>query len=547
MPSLEQGGPRNVQAAIIGIWRPNAAMVIQYTDVFRLLAGVFISWLVYQTFIYPRFLSPLRHLPGPKNDQPLFGQLLSQYRAPSPTQKYLEWSARWSNAPLIHYRGFFNMEHLLINNVEAHKQVLQTNCYSFTKPSLFARLVKDISGKGLLFSEGFEHKHQRKLIANAFSTPNLWKLFPVFLAKAEDLALHIDAKVQEDGGHDEIEVLSTFSKATIDVIGVSTLGIELRNLKSSKLDMDFLQCYERMFNQSPLSAFISFIDAHIPVRWCLPLEASRGFLQASQEVKRMLIGCIHTRNLELAARKEYAAQEFVSRDLLTYMLEERLDKKLELSDEDILGHLLNFLSAGMVGHETTSVSLTWASYILAARPDIQERLRAEIQAFRYSNIALNYGSVDRLPYLNNFVRELLRVFSPAVVLYREAAEDVTICGIAIPKGTVLALPPCATNLSKVIWGEDSLEFGPDRWDQVTGDSAGPYGIESFLNGPRTCLGKQYALIEIKVMLVELLSQFNFSKGRTLLDLGDEPVPLCNPAVSLRPRGGLKVKIQRLST
>ncbi|KAM0818364.1 putative Cytochrome P450 3A5 [Seiridium cardinale] len=505
MPSLEQGGPCNVQAATVGVWRPNAAMVIQYTDVFRLLAGIFILWLVYQVLIYPRFLSSLRHLPGPKNDQPLFGQLLSQYRAPSPTQKYLE---------------------------------------CFKKPSLFARLVKDISGKGLLFSEGFEHKHQRKLIANAFSIPNLWKLFPVFLAKAEDLALHIDAKVQEDGGHGEIEVLSTFSKATIDVIGVSTLGIELRNLKSSKLDMDFLQCYERMFNQSPLSAFISFIDAHIPVRWCLPLEASRGFLQASQEVKRMLIGCVHTRNLELATRKKDAAQEFVSRDLLTYMLEERLDRKLELSDEDILGHLLNFLSAG---HETTPVSLTWASYILAARPEIQERLRAEIQAFRYSNIALNYGGVDRLRYLNNFVRELLRVFSPAVVLYREAAEDVTICGIAIPKGTVLTVPPCATNLSKVIWGEDSLEFDPDRWDQVTGDAAGPYGIESFLNGPRTCLGKQYALIEIKVMLVELLSRFNFSKGKALLDLGDEPVPLCNPAVSLRPQGGLKVKIQRLST
>ncbi|KAK9783654.1 putative Cytochrome P450 3A5 [Seiridium cardinale] len=534
MPSLEQGGPCNVQAATVGVWRPNAAMVIQYTDVFRLLAGIFILWLVYQVLIYPRFLSSLRHLPGPKNDQPLFGQLVSQYRAPSPTQKYLEWSAQWPHAPLIRYRGFFNMEHLLINNVEAHKQVLQTNCYSFKKPSLFARLVKDISGKGLLFSEGFEHKHQRKLIA-------------IFLAKAEDLALHVDAKVQEDGEHGEIEVLSTFSKATIDVIGVSTLGIELRNLKSSKLDMDFLQCYERMFNQSPLSAFISFIDAHIPVRWCLPLEASRGFLQASQEVKRMLIGCIHTRNLELAARKKDAAQEFVSRDLLTYMLEERLDRKLELSDEDILGHLLNFLSAEMTGHETTSVSLTWASYILAARPEIQERLRAEIQAFRYSNIALNYGGVDRLRYLNNFVRELLRVFSPAVVLYREAAEDVTICGIAIPKGTVLTIPPCATNLSKVIWGEDSLEFDPDRWDQVTGDAAGPYGIESFLNGPRTCLGKQYALIEIKVMLVELLSRFNFSKGKALLDLGDEPVPLCNPAVSLRPQGGLKVKIQRLST
>lgn len=103
---------------------------------------------------------------GFKNDHFLLGQLINQYRAESPTDLFRSWSAQWSNAPLIRYKGLLNMEHVLLNTVEAHKQVLQTHCYSFKKPGIFARLVKDISGKGLLFTEGHEHKRQRKLITS---------------------------------------------------------------------------------------------------------------------------------------------------------------------------------------------------------------------------------------------------------------------------------------------------------------------------------------------------------------------------------------------
>ncbi|KAH6658720.1 cytochrome P450 3A5 [Truncatella angustata] len=507
-----------------------------------LFLAMFVVVVTYRLAIYPRFLSSFRQLPGPKNDTFLLGQLVNQYRASEPTEMYQNWASQWPDAPFIRYKGLLGMEQLLINGVEAHKQVLQTYCYYFKKPGLFARLVEDISGRGLLFAEGHEHKRQRKLIAHAFSASNLRKLFPVFVAKAQDLTICLEEVLRMEGEQNEVEVLSIFSKATMDVIGASTLGVELKNLRSAELEMDFLQCYDRMFNQPSLSALISFVDAHVPIRRWLPLEASRGYLEASKEVKRMLAHCIRVRSQEIETEKGARDKGLMSRDLLTYMIEERVESGLDLSDDDILGHLLNFISAG---HETTSGLLTWAAYVLATEPEIQKKIRGETISLRQDHMFLEYASVDSLPYLDNFVRELLRVYSPAVAVYREAIEDVTICGIDIPKGTVLTLSPCATNLSTKIWGENALKFDPDRWETLSGAAASAYGTQTFANGPRICLGKQYSIMEVKVMLIELLSNYRLSRGKTLVELGDRPVPTCSPSVTLRPQGGLKIKLQRL--
>ncbi|KAI1856659.1 uncharacterized protein JN550_013723 [Neoarthrinium moseri] len=115
-------------------------------------------------------------------------------------------------------------------------------------------------------------------------------------------------------------------------------------------------------------------------------------------------------------------------------------------------------------------------------------------------------------------------FWPAVFTNREATRNVIICGFHIPKGTKLVLSPYVTNLSPRVWGPDSHEFHPKRWDNLSGEAAGPYGIETFSNGPRICIGKQYAIMEIKTLLVELVSHFVVTKGKALASLENEAVP-----------------------
>lgn len=156
----------------------NAAQVL-----LTLILGLSIANTVYRLFIYPHYVSPLCHLPGPKvsiyHPRPsttqyltsnpkdrhfLIGHFLHQYRAGSPNEPYVSWAKKWPDAPFIRYLSIGNVEALLVNSVAAYRDVTRTKCYLFVKPPFFVRLVKDLIGAGLVFAEGEEHKAQKKVL-----------------------------------------------------------------------------------------------------------------------------------------------------------------------------------------------------------------------------------------------------------------------------------------------------------------------------------------------------------------------------------------------
>jgi cytochrome P450 len=66
-----------------------------------------------------------------------------------------------------------------------------------------------------------------------------------------------------------------------------------------------------------------------------------------------------------------------------------------------------------------------------------------------------------------------------------------------------------TMLNPLIWGEDADDVDPTRWDHLSGDSLNPYAFNAFSNGPRICIGRAFAFIEIKLILVEMIRNFRF--------------------------------------
>jgi len=248
------------------------------------------------------------------------------------------------------------------------------------------------------------------------------------------------------------------------------------------------------------------------------LKANRDFIAANQEIRRLLRNLIKQRRNEIDSGRYNGS----GRDLLTFMLEERLpngDKNL-WSDEDILNHLLNFVAAG---HETTATALTWAVYVLATHEGEQERLYAEIQTASEGHQPgwiPTYEEIEGLKYLNNFTREVLRRYSPAIIAAREAAVDMVIEGVHIPKGTSVVISIHAANLHPVIWGADAMEFRPQRWEELVpgrDPGADPYGVETFIHGPRVCIGKNFSLLEFKV----IVSGYSISFQITVAETRDE--------------------------
>jgi hypothetical protein len=128
---------------------------------------------LYYILIFPFYVSSLRFMPGPENHHFFIGHTLNQFRANGPYELYLSWSRQWPTAPFIRYISFGNTETLLVNSLRAHQEVLSTKCYSFVKPPFFARIVGEVTGMGLVFAEGEEHKTQRKML-NGKLPESLW-------------------------------------------------------------------------------------------------------------------------------------------------------------------------------------------------------------------------------------------------------------------------------------------------------------------------------------------------------------------------------------
>jgi cytochrome P450 len=221
------------------------------------------------------------------------------------------------------------------------------------------------------------------------------------------------------------------------------------------------------------------------------------------------------------------------------------DAELHLSKEEVVAQMKVLLLAG---YETTSISLTWTLMELSQHPDVQTRLREELLAFgsdpTYDQFKAN------LPYLDAVVHEILRLHPPLGESTRIAAADDVIPlsepvhtdsgemtdSISIAKGTLITISGASINRSLAIWGPDAKEFKPDRWlskDGISGKAKEVQGhrhLLTFVDGPRTCLGKEFALTEIKAVLSVLVKNFVFE----MRDGPDTPVEVVR-GILPRPR------------
>jgi cytochrome P450 len=146
---------------------------------------------------------------------------------------------------------------------------------------------------------------------------------------------------------------------------------------------------------------------------------------------------------------------------------------------------------------------------MTEHPDEAKRLRAEVDELLRREPVPEQRSIENLPYLHNFTREVLRLQAPGVNIAREAVEDVVVQGVVIPKGTTVLIQPAVVQHNPTIWGPDCDEFRPDRWDRLKGEAADPWAFATFSLGPRVCIGKAMTMLEFKIILVELVCRFDF--------------------------------------
>jgi len=219
-------------------------------------------------------------------------------------------------------------------------------------------------------------------------------------------------------------------------------------------------------------------------------------------------------------------------DLLGMMLEMRDEETGEgMTDGQARDEVVTIFFAG---HETTAASMTWAFYLLSQHPDIEKRLRAEVKSVLNGRVP-TFADLPKLTYMGEVINEVLRLYPAAYLFAREAIEDDVIDGYTIPAKTLIFITPFITHRDPKYWN-DPEKFDPERFTPENVASRPKHVYYPFGEGPHVCIGNNFALMEMQLILAASLQRFK-------LTLDPAQKIAFKPEATLRPKYGMKFKVE----
>lgn len=201
----------------------------------------------------------------------------------------------------------------------------------------------------------------------------------------------------------------------------------------------------------------------------------------------------------------------------------------DMSDDLIRDQMFTMLIAG---HDTSTVLLAWALYLLGHHPDVMARAQVEVDQ-ALDGEPPTFEKLTALKYLSQVIDETLRLYPPLHLGLRIAATDLEFQGYRLPQGSRVMYSPYLTHRHPAYW-QAPERFIPDRF--ATQSALPPYTFVPFGGGPRICLGAAFAQVEAKVVLARLLQRFSF----TLI----EPNVHMHMGVTIEPRPGVMMQVTR---
>nr|XP_043618477.1 alkane hydroxylase MAH1-like [Erigeron canadensis] len=218
------------------------------------------------------------------------------------------------------------------------------------------------------------------------------------------------------------------------------------------------------------------------------------------------------------------------------------DGKQQVNNKFLRDTILNLMIAG---RDTTSSSLTWFLWLVMTNPHVEKRIRDEInELIPESEVGkwriFQAEETNKLVYLHAVFCEALRLYPPVPFQHKAPVKsDVLPSGHRVDSKMKILFSLYAMGRMESIWGEDCMEFKPERWltDKLTIRHEPSYKFLSFNAGPRTCIGKQVAFTQIKAIGATLFHNYSFEMAK-----GHIVAP--NVSIILYMKHGLKVRVAR---
>ncbi|KAI0628761.1 cytochrome P450 [Trametes polyzona] len=413
-------------------------------------------------------------------------------------------------------------------------------------------------GPGLFSSIGHQHQRQRKLLNPLFSAKHLRDMTPIFNAIIGRLEEAVSSRVKS--GAQEIDILGWMGRAALELIGQGGLGYSFDPLTKDAADE---------FGEALISYFpaISPTDTFRPL---FPLMSRIGTPSFRRRVAEMIPYAPIRRMIEVtdtmhesstkiynekkalleAGNQEMKHQVGEGKDIIGVLMRANMEAAEEdrLPAEEVVAQISTMVLAAM---DTTSNALSRTLELLAEHTDVQQTLREEILRARDDGTGklkdLDYDEVMGLPYLDAVCRESLRLSPPVPITLRQVIKDgvlplsapirgldgTLIESLPVKKGMWVVADLKMSNCNKELWGEDADEWKPERWLKPLPTALedaripGVYShLMTFLGGGRGCIGFKFSQLEMKVVLVTLLSTMKFEPS--------EKTVIWNPALVSYP-------------
>ena len=396
----------------------------------------------------------------------------------------------------------------MVMDPEALRQILRDRVEDYPKSDITKLILSPAIGLSMFVAEGKEWHWQRRTAAPVFSHRKVAALAPVMTAAAERASARI-----EKGLGRAVDTFDEMVTATFEVISDVTFS------GGEGFDRDAIhRAIEVYIGQT---AKVSLFDILGFPAW-VPRPARLVGARQMAEIKSVA-------DRTIAARR---ASPVVGVPDLLDLLVAGSDPVTgrRMTDAELRDNLLTFIVAG---HETTALTLAWALYLMAHAPAWQDKARAEAQTVLRDRAA-GAEDVARLPLIRRIVEESLRLYPPAAYLARTAQARDTLLGREVLPGDNVILPIYALHRHHNLW-EDPDRFNPDRFLEPKRHDR--FAWLPFGDGPRICIGANFALQEAVIILSTLLARFRFS-----LVPGRLPKPVM--ILTLRPQGGVWLKVDR---
>lgn len=369
------------------------------------------------------------------------------------------------------------VEAFLTHSPEAAELLLSAKSYTnFPKENRVYRQIRLIIGDGLLTSWGEDWRRQKALIQPIFTRARVDGYVAPILTELDDLKRHL----RTDGP--AVDLGAVMMRYTLKVVCRVLFGADLTADQEDRVMLRFAELNGAVIQR-----------ANFPMPFGLPLPMGSGVRTSRAELFALCDDVIAQRR----------ASEGTGDDLASLLVAAR-DGDDQLSDDEVREQILIFLLAG---HETTSMSLTFAFHLLGRHPDIQQKVRDEVKDVLGDNPPTAAQLIGELPYTTAVLKETMRLYPAAPITGRRAVEDTTIGGYDIPAGSDVVLSVWSIHRRADLWPEPD-RFNPDRF--LGNPDIGRYDWLPFGAGPRACIGQHFSMLESLATIAELVRDFEFT-------------------------------------